>query len=730
MPTLLFHSKRPLAVRASLAWLVLGCIVPMAAVSAYLIVDFYARERTQIINNTVGQARAVMAAVDRDFDSTQAALQALATSRLLQDGDMAGFHAQAREALVNLRADSIVVVGADGALLLSTRRPYGAELPRLPATPLLKRILETGKPGVSDLFLGPLAGQQIYTIGVPLRRDGRVEMSLNATAAPDALGALLMQQQLPPDWRAAILDRNGRVAARSHDIQRFLGLKVSQALSNALAGASEGVLESRTLDGIPVLTVYSRSPASGWSAALGIPLDVLTGGLRRSLTWLVVVTLAALAAGLALAWRIGGGIAGSVHALIGPAMAVGRGEVQVLPPLAIREAVALGAALQSAAASVRAAQAATRESEQRLALVADAAHLGIWVRDLLRQEIWVSDTWRELFGFAPGEAVTLAALLQRVHPDDRAAVQRTLNLSGLQGSRYDIEFRVELPDGAVRWIGSHGSVEWSSDGNPALVRGVSLDISKRKLAELDVQQKRKEVMHLARVAMLGELSGALAHELNQPLTAILSNAQAAQRFLRREPPELGEVDEILQDIVDEDQRAGEIIRRLRRLFGNRETMRQQVSANELVVGVVRILRNDLLNHGVALSVELAPAPLVLQADEVQLQQVLINLLVNACDAMVAAADGGRAITVRVAAEPDEQLHISVSDCGPGIAPAVLERLFEPFYTTKENGMGLGLSICRGIVGAHGGRLWAENGAQGGAVFHLCLPLAMAVEEAL
>jgi PAS domain S-box-containing protein len=456
----------------------------------------------------------------------------------------------------------------------------------------------------------------------------------------------------------------------------------------------------------------------------------LTGGLRRSLTWLVVVTLAALAAGLALAWRIGGGIAGSVHALIGPAMAVGRGEVQVLPPLAIREAAELGAALQHAAASVRAAQAATRESEQRLALVADAAHLGIWVRDLLRQEIWVSDTWRALFGFAPGETVTLAALLRRVHPDDRAAVQRTLNLSGLQGSRYDIEFRVELPDGAVRWIASHGSVERSSDGSPALVRGVSLDISKRKLAELDVQQKRKEVMHLARVAMLGELSGALAHELNQPLTAILSNAQAAQRFLRREPPELGEVGEILQDIVDEDQRAGEIIRRLRRLFANRETMRQQVGANELVVGVIRILRNDLLNHGVALTVELAPAPLVLQADQVQLQQVLINLLVNACDAMVAAADGGRAITVRVAAEPAEQLHISVSDCGPGIAPAVLERLFEPFYTTKENGMGLGLSICRGIVGAHGGRLWAENGAQGGAVFHLCLPLAMAAEEAL
>jgi C4-dicarboxylate-specific signal transduction histidine kinase len=237
-------------------------------------------------------------------------------------------------------------------------------------------------------------------------------------------------------------------------------------------------------------------------------------------------------------------------------------------------------------------------------------------------------------------------------------------------------------------------------------------------------------MHLARVAMLGELSGALAHELNQPLTAILSNAQAAQRFLRRDPPELDEVGEILQDIVDEDQRAGEIIRRLRRLFGNRETMRQQVNANELVVGVIRILRNDLLNHGVALTTDLAPAPLLLQADQVQLQQVLINLLVNACDAMVAVPDGGRAITVRVATGADEQLHISVSDCGAGIAPAVLERLFEPFYTTKENGMGLGLSICRGIVGAHGGRLWAENGAQGGAVFHLCLPLAVAVEEVL
>lgn len=715
--------KQAIGVRASLALLVVGCILPMAAVAAFLIVDYYQRERAQLIGNTINQARAIMSAVDRDFASTKAALQALGTSRQLDAGELAGFHVRALEALRNMRADSIVLVDPSGALLLSTRRPYGQPLPRLPSTPLLKRILASGQPGVSDLFIGPLKGQLIYTIGVPVRRDGAIVMTLNATAAPAQLNELLSEQKLPPHWRAAILDAGGRIAARTHEADKFVGKSTTPALLRQLEQGDEGGFESVTLDRIPVFTVYSRSAASRWSVALGIPQEDLTAGLQHSLAWLIVATLAALTAGLGLAWFIGGGIARSVLALAGPAKAVASGAVLEIPPLSMREANELGSALREAAASVRTAQSERRESEQRLALVAEAAHLGIWVRYLERQEVWVSATWRALFGFDDDDPVTLERLLARVHADDRAVVRRALEQAGL-GGRYELEYRVDLPQGGLRWIASHGSAECGADGRALLVRGVTLDITQRKLAELAMQQKQSEVTHLARVATLGELSGALAHELNQPLTAILSNAQAAQRFLRQPQPDLAEVAEILADIVSEDQRAGEIIRRLRRLFDKQETPRQAVAVNELVAEALRILRNDLLNQGVALATVLEAAGAMVLADSVQLQQVLINLVMNACDA---TPDGGaKAVAVRSARMPAPgaggRVRISVADRGSGIAPGALEQVFEPFYTTKEHGMGLGLSICRSIVAAHGGRLWAENNADGGASFHVELPL--------
>lgn len=714
--------RQAIGVRASLALLVQGCILPLAIVAAFLIVDFYTRERAQLLAGTVGQARALMAAVDSGFARTEAALLALGTSHQLQSGDLAGFHRRAVEAQADMHTDGIVLIDSSGSLLLSTRRPYGQPLPKLASAPLLKQILATGRPGVSNLFPSPVDGKLIYTVGVPIRRGGAVVMTLNATASPPRLAGLLAERPLPGGWRVAIIDGSGKIAARSHEIERFVGRPTTPALLRQLALANEGGFENVTLDGIPVYTVYSRSPGSRWSVALGIPLDELTAGLRRSLAWLILATVAALAAGLGLAWRIGGGIARSVQALAGPAAAVADGVVPEIPPLALREANELGLALLKAAASVRTAQAERRESEQQLALAAEAARLGIWVRDLVHGRVWVSASWRELFGFGPSDPVSVAALLQRVHADDCGAVRRVLALAD-GGERYEIEYRVELPQGGLRWVASRGSCEAGSDGKPQLVRGVALDITQRKLAELEMQQKQREVTHLARVATLGELSGALAHELNQPLTAILSNAQAAQRFLRLATPDLEEVGEILADIVAEDQRAGEIIRRLRRLFDKRETPLQPAAVNPLVIEVLRLLRNDLLSHGVALSTVLGADGAQVLADSVQLQQVLINLLMNAVDAMALTEAGARAIGVRTALDDEGWLRISIADCGSGIPAAALEQVFAPFYTTKDSGMGLGLSICRSIVAAHGGQLWAENNPDGGASFHVRLPLA-------
>jgi signal transduction histidine kinase len=245
---------------------------------------------------------------------------------------------------------------------------------------------------------------------------------------------------------------------------------------------------------------------------------------------------------------------------------------------------------------------------------------------------------------------------------------------------------------------------------------------KNARAELEIARQRNQLTHLSRVTSLGELSGSIAHEVSQPLTAILSNAQAAQLLLARSEPDLNEVRDILRDIVADDQRAGEIIRRLRLLLKRGEVHFQQLSANELVEDVLKLLRSELIDRGVTARSVLASNLPVLQADRVGLQQVLINLLTNACDAMADMPSEARALTIRTGLDGNDFVLISVCDTGPGIAEGKLEQVFEPFFSSKVNGMGLGLSVCRTIISAHGGRLWAEHNSGRGATFHLLLPL--------
>ncbi|MYN46022.1 PAS domain-containing protein [Pseudoduganella sp. FT93W] len=712
----------PPSVRRVLTLLVAACIVPIVLVLAVLMINFYRKEEARLIDNTLSHARHISTAADREVRSTQLALQVLAGSHLLQDRDLRAFHARIGAVVDKLHVDSILLIDLDGRILLSSLRPYGSPLAQLSDTPLLQQTRNSGQPGVSGIFTGPLTRQPIITIAVPVIEHGKVVMSLNATVTPATLQPLLFEQKTPDSWRAGIVDQQYRIITRSHDMAKLAGQQLPAELRQPLSRVNESMFESYTLEGRRSLFVYQRSEQTGWTSILCIPHDELTAPLRRSLFWLITLSVITLALGISCALWLARRVTRSIHALIAPALAVGQAVPLPLPRLYFREARELAQALQIAARDLQRARAESSESEQRLALAARAAHLGIWTRDLRQQHIWVSQAWRELFGFSDSAPLTLEDLLARVHPADRQHVQRTLDSTLFGATRYDMEFRIELPSGCQRWISSHGSVEFDRHQRPTLVRGVSLDITSRKQAELDLQQKQKEVTHLARVAMLGELSGALAHELNQPLTAILSNAQAAQRFLSQPAPDLPEVQEILNDIVTEDQRAGAIIARLRALFGKHDAQRQRISAQSLIDSVLHLISNDLIHQRLTLRTALCAETLTLEADPVQLQQVLLNLLMNACDAQSQQLEHSNVIELR-STHVGHTLQLSISDSGGGIPPAALDQIFTPFYTTKARGMGLGLSICRSIVDAHGGRLWAENNGHGGATFHLRLPLA-------
>ena len=255
---------------------------------------------------------------------------------------------------------------------------------------------------------------------------------------------------------------------------------------------------------------------------------------------------------------------------------------------------------------------------------------------------------------------------------------------------------------------------------PLLLLAVALE--DRSKAERDAHEQRLQLTHLSRVAMLGELSGGIAHELNQPLTAILSNAQAAQHFIAgKEAVDKVELGEILRDIIAADQRAGEVIHRLRALFKKGEATLQPLDANVLVREVLGIAHGDLVTRAVEVLPDLAPALPLVQGDRVQLEQVMLNLLINACDAMSTTTAERRRLSIRTRAA-DGALRISFTDLGPGFRADQHETLFQPFYTTKPQGLGLGLSISRSIITAHGGTLWGTSSSGHGATFHISLPV--------
>jgi PAS domain S-box-containing protein len=362
---------------------------------------------------------------------------------------------------------------------------------------------------------------------------------------------------------------------------------------------------------------------------------------------------------------------------------------------------------------------ALRLSEERMSLAAESAQLALWDWELANDQVWIED--QGLFGFEPHTPIDHATLAGHVHPDDRAARAAAIRHALATGGAYESEFRVILADGSVRWVAARGrSPTPVINGTPARILGVAMDITRQKQAGAEAQLQRQELAHLSRVATVSALSSSLAHELSQPLSSILTNAQVGHRFMSQDAPDLVEIRAIFADIVSENRRAGAIIERVRTMLRRGEVALQPVNVNEVLEDLLRLLRSDLIARGVSVSNltggDLPPA----MTDRVQLQQILLNLIMNACDAMDHNPPGDRTLTLTTFITQNE-LRIGVLDCGVGL-PDEVATLFQPFHSTKTRGLGMGLSICRALVASLGGKLWAERRDERGAAFYVALPL--------
>jgi C4-dicarboxylate-specific signal transduction histidine kinase len=365
------------------------------------------------------------------------------------------------------------------------------------------------------------------------------------------------------------------------------------------------------------------------------------------------------------------------------------------------------------------------------AAVLTSLHDQIAVVDSRGAVIEINDSWRHAVDAAPasrfdrvlaGEnylqcCAHAAELGDRTAADHLAALRVVLN--GTE-NRCLIECR-EIGEGEAGWFEVSFERLRRAEGGVVVTR---TDVTARKRAEADARNQRAQLTHLSRAAVLGQLSGAFAHELKQPLTSILGNAEAALAILKRGDASEAELIEILQDIVQDDERAAQVIQRLRALLGKGDSQHAPVELNELVRESIDLVHSEFITRNVVTSVHLDPNLPPVLADRVQMQQVVLNLLMNACEAMVGIAPARRRTVITTRFLPvNEAAEITVLDFGPGIAPGDTERIFQPFVTTKSHGLGLGLAICRSVAEAHHGVLWAENAPEGGAIFHIKIPVA-------
>jgi PAS domain S-box-containing protein len=366
-----------------------------------------------------------------------------------------------------------------------------------------------------------------------------------------------------------------------------------------------------------------------------------------------------------------------------------------------------------------------RRSERYLAEAQRLTHTGSWAWWVAGGDaLHVSEEWYRIYGFDPEEGMSAwEKRLQRLHPEDRAKWRRAVDRAISEKSDYEVEVRVLLPGGTVKYIHTVGHPVLNASGDVVQFVGTSMDISASKRAE----EAQADLAHVSRVTTMGELTASLAHEVKQPIAAAATNASTCLRWLEGDTPNIEEARAAAMRIVKDAKRAGEIISRIGLFFKKGMSERELIDVNEVIREMIVILRSEAMRCSISLRTELSGDLPQVMGDRVQLQQVLMNLMINSIEAMK-DVDGTRELAIKSQRVDNEHVLVSVSDNGVGLPPHQTDQIFNAFFTTKPHGTGMGLRISRSIIESHGGRLWAADNSPRGASFYLTLPAKVEAHE--
>jgi len=369
---------------------------------------------------------------------------------------------------------------------------------------------------------------------------------------------------------------------------------------------------------------------------------------------------------------------------------------------------------------------ALSESEGRFRLLAENVPEVLWIEGLEPHRLlYASPSFERVWGRRVGDVYRNPDLWQEaIHPDDRQRVRDTYAkwVAGGESGRYDVEYRILRPDGETRWIHDRGVLIRDARGKLFRASGIAEDISQRYEAQEELARTQAELAHVTRVTAMGELAVSIAHDVNQPLTAITANASASLNWLAANPPNLDEARQSNESILKAAARAGEIIRGIRALVGKAPSRKEPIDLNQAIAEVVSLTRAEAQRRRVHLDVQLARDLPAVVGDRVQLQQAVLNLILNGVDAAGAVAEGPRELVVSSERDAGKGVLVSVRDTGGGFDEAKASRLFDAFFTTKPGGLGMGLAISRSIVESHRGRIWAAPNSPRGAVFRFTVPV--------